>query len=377
MTDPFDAFVALTGDTLDHVNTIVDPLEDRLIILAQGKQFRNGDRASPWDMPQVLRLPGSDRANITGVSSKGVTFKLGELWPSLKKLPAVPLEDAPGGTFQLVNRDQGVRFRIKVVNTKDAFIDALNTAEAHVVYSGHARYGRGPCFGDGGDAPGEMWEEGSSAQDGIFRMGFPFIAVDVHDLKHGYTANLAPVETELTPADCDPDLRNLLGTKKGRTISEILAAIPLAVDDDGDDSNDPPGTPHFRNSDPDQKFWTVGSKTKMQAVMIAGWTDTLSSPNEIGAFDPTCRAFIHMACSTFKHNHPVVRKLKGWKHDGNERYAYWTTDLSDAIGDHYWLQHILTYDQFNAFDSWEKSLEFAKNKANSLLARDGERFRFI
>jgi len=115
----------------------------------------------------------------------------------------------------------------------------------------------------------------------------------------------------------------------------------------------------------------------MQVVMIAGWIDTLSAPSEIGNFDPACRVFVHMACSTFKHNHPVVRKLKGWKHEGNERYAYWTTDLSDAIGDQYWLQHILTYDKFNAFQSWEKSLEFAKNKSNALLARDGERFRFI
>ena len=30
-----------------------------------------------------------------------------------------------------------------------------------------------------------MWEEGTSDQDGIFRMGYPFIAVDIHDLTHG------------------------------------------------------------------------------------------------------------------------------------------------------------------------------------------------
>jgi hypothetical protein len=323
-------------------------------------------------MPSVLRLSGAERAEMTVLTRTGEPVKLGSVWPGLKKLPAIALEDAPGGTFRFVNAEQGVRFSIRVVNTKDAFITALKTPDAHVIYSGHARYGRGPCFGPGGDGPGEMWEEGTSAGEGIFRMGFPFIAVDVHDLTHGYTANLAPADVRPAAADCDPDLRNLLGTLKGRTLAEITAAIPPA------DPGDPPAArAKFRNPDPNQKFWTVGSKAHLQVVMIAGWLDTLSSPSEIGNFDPTCRAFIHMACSTFKHNHPVVRKLKGWKHEGNERYAYWTTDLSDAIGDHYWLQHILAYDQFNAFQPWEKSLEYAKNKSNALLARDGERFRFI
>jgi hypothetical protein len=372
MTNFFDALVAVTGDALDHINSLAQPFEHRQIILAQGKQFRNGDRASPWSMPEVLRLPGADRADMQVASKSGKLFTLGDVWPGLKKLTAIPLEDAPGGTFQLINAEQGVRFSIKVVNTKDAFSNALQTPGAHVIYAGHARFGRGPCFGPGGDSSGEMWEEGTSAQEGIFRMGFPFIAVDVHDLTHGYTANLAPADVRLASADCDPDLRNLLGTLKGRTLAEITAAVPPA------EPGEPPAPPpKFRNMDPNQKFWTVGSKAHLQVVMIAGWLDTLSAPSEIGSFDPTCRVFVHMGCSTFKHNHPVVRKLKGWKHEGNERYAYWTTDLSDAIGDHYWLQHILTYDKFNAFQPWEKSLEYAKNKSNALLARDGERFRFI
>ncbi len=205
MTDPFNAFVALTGDALSHVNSLVQPFEDRQIILAQGKQFRNGDRASPWSMPEVLRLSGADRAEMTAVTPKGRTVKLGDTWSGLKNLAAIPIEDAPGGTFQFINAAQGVRFLIKVVNTKDAFIAALQTAGAHVIYSGHARYGRGPCFGDGGDGPGEMWEEGTSDQDGIFRMGYPFISVDVHDLVHGYTANLAPADVK--PAAAEPRAR--------------------------------------------------------------------------------------------------------------------------------------------------------------------------
>jgi len=194
MTDIFNALVALTGDALSHLNSLVLPFEDRQIILAQGKQFRNGDRASPWSMPEVLRLSGADRADITALTPAGNPVKVGSVWPNLKKLKAIPIEDAPGGTFQFINAEQGVRYLIKVVNTKDAFITALQTPGAHVIYSGHARFGRGPCFGAGGDSTGEMWEEGTTAQDGIFRMGFPFIAVDVHDLTHGYTANLAPAD---------------------------------------------------------------------------------------------------------------------------------------------------------------------------------------
>lgn len=365
MTDPFDAFVQLTGEALDHLNTLVQPPEEREIVIAQGKQFRNGDRAMVWSVPEVFRLSGEERADLDFTDRKGNVHKMGDFNPSLKTLDPIAIEDGPNGTFQFLNFDQGVRFTIRVVNKKDDFIAALLTPGVQVIYAGHARFGRGPCFGDGGDGTGEMWEEGTSAhpnQDGIFRMGFPFIAVPVEDIiEHGYTANLMQADVRPAAADCDPDLRSRLGSLRARTLSQI----------------DPELVDQVQDPDPDKKWWTLGPASKLEVVMIAGWENTLSAPDDLGAITPLCRSFVHMACSTFKHNHPVMRKLKNWKQEGDERYAFWTTDLSNSIGDHYWLQHLLTYDQFNAFQPLKKSLEFARDKSNKLLKKDGEAFRFI
>jgi hypothetical protein len=366
MTQVIDAIVALTGGDLTALNSLVQPPEERLIILAQGKEFRNGDLAMPWNMPEVLKLPGSDRANLDYRTESGQTFKMGLTNPSLKKLPPIPLQPGPKGTFQFFNAKQGVRYTIQVINRKDQFVKALLTPGAHVVYSGHARFGRGPCFGSGGGGPGEMWEEGTTSghpnSDGIFRMGFPFLAVDLEDvLHHGYTANLASADIKLAAADCDPDLRANLAVLKGRTLAEL----------------NPELVKHVRDADPSKKWWSYGSAKKRQLVMVAGWENTLSAPDDIGAITPTCRVFVHGGCSTFKHNHPVVRKLKAWKHDGDERYAYWTTDLSDLLTDHYWLQFLLTYDKPNAFQPLEKSLEFAKQKTNTALRNDNAGYQFI
>lgn len=364
--DPFDVLVQLTGETLEHLNTLIMPPEEREIVIAQGKQFRNGDPSMVWSVPEVFRLPGAERAELSFTDDDGNVHKMSEFNPGLATLDPIPIEDGPNGTFTFFNQTQGVRFTIRVVNQKDEFVKALLTPGIQVVYAGHARFGRGPCFGGGGDSTGEMWEEGTTAghpnQDGIFRMGFPFIAVPAHDpIEHGYTANLLAADVRPKAADCDPELRDRLGGLRAQTLDEI----------------NPELINHVRDPDPAKKFWVLGKKKDPDVVMIAGWENTLSAPDDIGAITPLCRSFVHMACSTFRHNHPVVRKLKKWTHQGDERYAYWTTNLSTAIGDHYWIQHLLTYDQFNAFQPLEKSLEFSKDKSNALLRKDGELFRFI
>ncbi len=87
--------------------------------------------------------------------------------------------------------------------------------------------------------------------------------------------------------------------------------------------------------------------------------------------------FAHFGCSTFHHNFPVVRKLKGWKREGNERYAYWTTDLANFVADMYWLQNLLTYDKFNANKPLAESLDHTVSATNANLARDRQTFRVI
>src|SRR5262245_60902632 len=68
---------------------------------------------------------------------------------------------------EYINHFQRVRFTIEESTSKKQFIDWLKTPDLHVIYMGHARYGRGPCFGAHGIAPNgalvksEDWEEGT------------------------------------------------------------------------------------------------------------------------------------------------------------------------------------------------------------------------
>src|SRR4029077_15866322 len=145
-----------------------------------------------------------------------------------KRLQPSPDIDKISDT-EYINHLQGVRFVIEETIKKQDFINYLKTPEIHLIYMGHARYGRGPCFGAHGAKNVTVaakkkinislilsgdWEEGSDADSGIFRMGFPYIGAGVSEIfQYGYTANTVK-ESEGKPhaKDCDPDLRPYLGS---------------------------------------------------------------------------------------------------------------------------------------------------------------------
>jgi hypothetical protein len=280
-------------------------------------------------------------------------------------MPAVPLLQTGSDTFEMLNLRQGVLFKIKVVNTKTAFVAALKQDGVHLIYAGHARYGRGPCFGAGGHTPGDDWESGSGPHPndtGIFRMGFPYIAVPVEEIiEHAYHTTLVTADTPIAAADCDPSFRPFLRICEARTLDQI----------------DPNLAPFVVNADPRLEYWTYGSGAKTTVVLRAGWQNTVSIPDDLGSLEPKCRVFCHFGCSSFDHNHPVLRKLKMWRREGNERYAYFTTSLSDLLTDVFWLQALLTYSEPNAFASWRPSLEFAVRTTNRWLGAHGSNYRVI
>lgn len=352
------AQVARTAEGLDHFNTLSLGPEERVIVVAQGKQFQNADMAEVFRIPDVLQKPGPERVFR---ADDGSTF----LFPGLKKAVAIDFVQLDDTTFQHLSVKQGVLFTLKIVKTKTAFVEALETPGVHLIYGGHARYGRGPCFGGGRDAPGEDWEEGTGPHpndDGIFRMGFPFISVPAEEvLEHGYTANLVSADVKIVADDCDPDLRSHLGGLHARTAAEIHPELPASIVD----------------ADPTRKWWSFRQGSQPHVVLHAGWQNTTSAPDDLGSFDPQCRVFCHFGCTTFVHNYPVVRKLKKWVKSGNERYAYWTTNLAYGITPVYWLQHLFTYPKFNAFDSWEPSLKYATAMTNAMLAKDDAGYTVI
>lgn len=314
----------------------------------------------------------------------GIQFHKGE---SLRVTPQIFLDEHLEHTEDIekisdseyINHLQGVRFTIEETTSKQQFIEWLKTPEAHVIYMGHARYGRGPCFGAHGlDATTKGlvltndWEEGTDDASGIFRMGYPYIGVEASEvIEHGYTAN--PVkESEGRPAraDCDPDLQGYLGSLRARTPEEIHDGL----------------SKHLRGYQAGDRYWTFRSPRGLAIIHHAGWRNTLSSPADLGSIhEPDeishtkmqCRVFTHLGCTTFTHNYPVVRRIASWKRAGNERYAYWTSAPSapHAIGP--WVHAVISYNRWNAFDSWEASLDWAVRRANRSLRSAGARYYII
>ena len=81
------------------------------------------------------------------------------------------------------NKSEDVLYQIDLVEDKAAFREALLTDGIAVIYNGHARYGRGPCFGPPGNLPGDDWENGAAPDTaGIFRMGYPFVGIPGHEI---------------------------------------------------------------------------------------------------------------------------------------------------------------------------------------------------
>ncbi|HTS62660.1 MAG TPA: hypothetical protein VMH28_11595 [Candidatus Acidoferrales bacterium] len=292
-----------------------------------------------------------------------------ELSASLEKISA----------SEYLNHKQGVRYTIEETISKQKFMEWLQTPGLHVIYMGHARYGRGPCFGAHGLnpndrshlQPGEDWELGTDADSGIFRMGYPFLGVPVSELiDHGYTAD-AMKESEGRPArsDCDPYLRHYLTSLRPMAPNEMRDKLAA----------------QFRDYQDGDRYWTYKTNEGICIIHRAGWRDTLSKSSDLGTLqDPknpkktkmTCRVFTHLGCTSWVHNYAVVRWIANWKQSGNERYAHWTDNYSykpHAIGP--WVHAVISYNQHNAFKSWGPSLKWALKRANQAIRRAGANYQ--
>jgi len=358
-----DARISRVLADVRGLSTLAAGPETRLITLAQGIQFNNSDLA-PWPymvIPNGLMVPTAARAVK---DSKGQF-----LWPnSMRARAPLAITVISSTQFEFLSTAQNVKFVVTIVNKKDEYVKALQTSGMHVIYDGHARYGRGPCFGDN-DAPGEDWENGSDPKTkGLFRMGYPFIGVPVKEVKeHGYTADLVSSSVKVTLDQSEPDLKPFVSSLRAKTATEIDPALPAQVKD----------------KDPTKTWWTYQAmeegKLEPFVVLNAGWTGTASAPADLGAVTPACKVFCHFGCDTFKHNQKILRSdvFKGWKNAGDDRFAFFTTSLSDSVTAHYWLYHLFTHPTKNAFAPWEPSITYALNHTNADLRMDGNTFQLI
>jgi hypothetical protein len=334
----FTASRQSTGDS--SFSALTPSYEERLIILAQGKTFQNQDIADDA-IPDYLQTRLS---NLVVTDDRNMTYA----------------DDV-----------QHVNFTIQRVTTKSDFVQALQTAGAHVVYCGHSRYGQGPCFGDTKD-PGEEWGHHSAdpTNTGVFSSGFPYIGLPIDEIadEHQYTVDpVSGGDDKPAASDCHPHAARVYGSMKQFSLADLQAPpAPLSQVQASADSV----AALLGNPGSDATFWgydATGESGKQERHVLCscGWDD-------MQGVAMTCKAYICIACSTFIHFYPIVRKLKGWKKDGDNNLAYWTTNVTASSEmTKFWLYRILSYPKRNDFSPWEPSLEWAKQMANRDYAGSG------
>lgn len=366
MTAPL--VVPVSRRSLEGDNTIVAPPEIRRIVLAQGIQFTRED---------TLRLLADAQARGDAYQAwyyRAILFPEG-LGDRLPGLFSYELEGAQHALY--LNPAQNVLYQIDCVEDRASFRQALLTDGIVVIYNGHARFGRGPCFGPPGTLPGDDWENGADGErGGIFRMSYPFVGIPTHEIiGHRYHPDPLPA-TEARPraADCDPELRPHLGRLEARRVQD-MQRDPMLVEVLAELLRMP--------VDSEERFWTFqavedaehGVETHL--VLYAGWRDTPTAPADLGATDLACRMFCHFGCSTFQHNYRIVREQKGWKRDGDQRMAYWQDALAKPIGTNIWLSHLMTYPRRQDWEPWTDWAAYAVRETNRELRAGGHQWQIV
>lgn len=311
----------------DTASTAIAPdYEVRNITLARGVQFHN-DSAGQYAIPDYL------------------VSKIGS-----------DVETLDDGTITYNSDKQHVTFVITQVTAKTDFKTALETPGIHVIYCGHARFGEGMCFGDD-DSPGEVWGKGTDSTNGLWRTGFPYIGLPVTSdiLEHQFTVN--PVtgdQDKPSSSDCHPHVRNVYSKMQVLDASSFDSSLLSYIGSTGTSNG----------------FWgydahSEAGKYERHVLVNSGWTSTDVDPMDLGATNMSCKVFCCIGCSTFIHNYPVVRKLKAWTRNGDDHYAYWTTNVTySSPMTAFYLYRLLTYPTRNDYQPWANSLAYAVRMAN-------------
>jgi len=333
--------VARTQDGLDHQNTLDLRPEVRKILLVEGAGFHNDQKLPEYRIPERLIDPKDS---------------------GLSRYPALAIEITDANHFQYENAVQGVRYEVERTTDRARFISGLEDPETFVLYTGHARFGRGCCFGrvfnspdQGSPAVGDVW------QQGLFRQGFPHIAVPVHELiEHQYKTFISPASQTLVQADCDPLLKSKFGALKKKPLGEVVPAEALGL---------------IQGMGPDELIWTFRGfqhgKTDDFLVHVAGFEDTAFPDVDLGKTAIACKGYFDCACLTDQLNREIVVTRKGFAQVEDTGYSFFTTDASDMFDGLSFLYHMLDFAEPSRFRPWKPMLDHAKTKANQDLAAWG------
>jgi hypothetical protein len=302
--------------------------ETRIVVLAQGAQFVDPPDSEDYP-PTYLRSRGLD------------------------------IVDLAPNTFLFSSTDQLVNYILFITTDRMVFREALGTENIQVIYGGHARHGQGPCFHATED-PGEWWNDGDCVDNGIFRMGYPYIAIPVSDvLEHYYYANPA------TTADPKPARDKTLLHPK--LMQHYRAITQFALNDL---CSDPAEVGVLQDLLPFGPYWGLdcigdSGHYERHLLMKSGWEYTTTAPVDLAATPLACHVFCYFGCSTLIHSQKIVRHLRGWAKDGDNRLAYWTDAAAPPrILVPVWLFHLFSYPKESGFLDWEPSTEYARKKTN-------------
>jgi len=345
---PLDVHVARAAANNLIINVVNLNYEIREIVVAQGIQFQNSDirnkaaEVAPQEDPDEFSIPKGLKDDFPDLVLRGDTR-------------AVFISDV-----------QHVEFRIRLVNTKTAFKEALETPGIHVIYAGHSRFGRGPCFGpELGNPPnlvGDNWEQGETGKTndfGIFRMGLPFVGAPFKELdEHQYHMRPVPTTVRVNPADIDPlttpgSLRPVI--LRGSRFETLI--LDPVVD----------------------SYWGCKTPDGDGVLLFADFASTKSAPFDLGATDLKCRCFTVLGCDTFKHFREVVRIRKRFTRTKTEGFAYFTVNpVPIAPATKFWIGSLFEYPERNDFEPWFDSLEFAVKRTNEKAASDSTfKYHFV
>ena len=353
---PLNAHVARAAANNLTLNVVNVNFEIRELVIAQGLQFHNSD------VERRLRFLGqTDPSALADLNQFTIPRSLANDFPDI----VIPDDDHA----VFISDAQRVEYRIRVINTKDAFKTALETPEVHVIYCGHARWGRGACFGpdlpvdltnkDGQDITGDNWENGTDpVKFGLFRMGHPFVGLPFKELdEHKYRMRPVPSTVQVNPADIDKSL----------TIPSSLRPLILRG------SRFEP----FILDPVVDSYWGCTTVEGPGLLLFADFQNSASKPLDLGDTNLQCRCFSNFGCETFDHFHSVLRTRKGFKRTDTEGFAYFTTDISNNRLPRLYIGSLFEFPERNDFKSWFPSLEFAVKRTNQKLAAAGEKYRVI
>jgi hypothetical protein len=313
--------------------------ELREIVVAQGIEHHNTD---PWLTPRDGSTYGYQ-----------IPRGLQDYFPNNAEHEWSRIDDT---SAEFVSHTQRVRYTIQVINTKDEYKRKLETPGLHVIYMGHSRYGRGQCFGPSSD-PGDDWEQGANTTTGgLFRTGYPVVGVHFSELReHGYSFYPVSATTQIRSTWYHPEIR------RGNLHR-------IALPDDLQSKLLPVAQPM------EERYWASRDGEGETLLLWAGWTDTISTPMDLGAIEPQCRCWCIFSCSTRLHYWSIVRQRKNWRRTATDRFAYFTTSVSYPLTAWAWLRAIFEYSRPNDYQSWYPSLEWARVRCGRILREEDYSF---